>query len=89
MVDAMPVLLPPLLLLLLTLLLGLGRALLGPTLEDRMLSIQLLGTGGVALLLLLAVLTGIPALIDTALVLALLAAVAVVALTRRQEIGHE
>ena len=83
MVDTMPVLLPPLLLLFLTLLLGLGRALRGPTLEDRMLSIQLLGTGGVALLLLLAMLTGAPALVDAALVLALLAAVAVVALTRR------
>ena len=83
MADTMPVLLPPLLLLFLTLLLGLGRALRGPTLEDRMLSIQLLGTGGVALLLLLAMLTGAPALVDAALVLALLAAVAVVALTRR------
>ena len=83
MVDTMPVLLPPLLLLFLTLLLGLGRARRGPTLEDRMLSIQLLGTGGVARLLLLAMLTGAPALVDAALVLALLAAVAVVALTRR------
>lgn len=89
MAHEMPALLPPLVLLFLTLLLGLGRALLGPTLQDRMLSIQIVGTGGVALLLLLAVLTGTPALIDTALVLALLAAVAVVALTRQRETGHE
>ena len=78
-----PILLAALLFLLATLLLGLVRALLGPTLEDRMLSVQLLGTGGVALLLLLAVVRGMPALIDVALVLALLAAVAAVAVTRR------
>ena len=72
----------------LTLVIGLVRALRGPTLQDRMLSVQLLGTGGVAFLLLLAVLLGIPALLDVALVLALLAAVAAAALTRR-EVGHD
>jgi multicomponent Na+:H+ antiporter subunit F len=49
-----------------------------------MLSVQLLGTGGVAVLLLLSPLLAIPALIDVALVLALLAAVAAAALTRRE-----
>jgi len=77
-----------LLLLLASLGLGLLRALVGPSLADRMLSVQLLGTGGVALLLLLSVLLGQPALIDVALVLALLAAVAVAALTGR-ELEHE
>ena len=77
-----------LLLLLASLGLGLLRALVGPSLADRMLSVQLLGTGGVALLLLLSLLLGQPALIDVALVLALLAAVAVAALTGR-ELEHE
>ena len=72
------------LVLLLTLAVGLLRALRGPTLQDRMLSVQLLGSGGVALLLLLASLLALPALVDVALVLALLAAVAAVALTRRE-----
>jgi multicomponent Na+:H+ antiporter subunit F len=63
---------------------GLVRAMVGPSLQDRMLSVQLLGTGGVALLLLLSSLLAIPALIDVALVLALLAAVAAAALTRRE-----
>ena len=71
-------------LLLLTLGMGLVRAMVGPSLQDRMLSVQLLGTGGVALLLLLSSLLAIPALIDVALVLALLAAGAAAALTRRE-----
>ena len=71
-------------LLLLTLGMGLVRAMVGPSLQDRMLSVQLLGTGGVAVLLLLSPLLAIPALVDVALVLALLAAVAAAALTRRE-----
>ena len=71
-------------LLLLSLIAGLVRALIGPTLQDRMLSIQLIGTGGVALLILLSLQLSIPALVDVALVLALLAAVAAAALTRRE-----
>jgi multicomponent Na+:H+ antiporter subunit F len=74
-------------LLLLTLGLGLARAMIGPSLQDRMLSVQLLGTGGVATLLLLSALLAAPALIDVALVLALLAAVAAAALTRREVDG--
>ena len=72
------------LLLFVTLITGLIRALIGPSLQDRMLSIQLLGTGGVALLILLGLLLDVEALVDTALVLALLAAVAAAALTRRE-----
>jgi len=48
--ESHPILLPALLLLLITLAGGLIRSLLGPTLADRMLAIQLLGTGGVAFL---------------------------------------
>ena len=74
-----------LILLLLILLIGLARTIIGPSLQDRMLAVQLLGTGGVALLLLMAALFDSPALIDVSLVLALLAAVAAAALTRRGE----
>lgn len=83
-----PFLLVATLLLLATLVLGLVRALRGPGLEDRMLSVLLLGTGGVALLVLLSLLLDMAALRDAALVLALLAAVAATALTRR-EIDHD
>ena len=62
-----------------TVAMGLVRTLRGPTDADRMLSAQLLGTGGVAGLLLLGVATGAPALGDLALLLALLAAFAAVA----------
>ncbi|MEW8693248.1 MAG: monovalent cation/H+ antiporter complex subunit F [Candidatus Thiodiazotropha endolucinida] len=73
-----------LLLLLLSLVLGMIRALKGPGLEDRLLSILLLGTGGVAILLLLSVSMQLTALLDVGLVLVLLAAVAAAAMTRRE-----
>lgn len=62
--------------------LGLVRVLRGPTEADRMMAAQLFGTGGVATLLLLAAATGQPALVDVALLLALLAAFASVAFVR-------
>lgn len=61
--------------LLLTILAGLWRAVRGPSRADRLLAIQLFGTTGTALLLLLAEWQALPALRDAALVLALLAAV--------------
>ncbi|MCB1799425.1 MAG: portal protein [Gammaproteobacteria bacterium] len=64
--------------------LGLVRALQGPSLEDRLAAVLLLGTGGVAFLLLLAVLWSAPALLDVALLLALLAAVVAAAMTRQE-----
>jgi multicomponent Na+:H+ antiporter subunit F len=84
MTTTMHLLLGTVVVLLLFLAVGLVRAVLGPSLQDRMLSVQLLGTGGVAALLLLATLMEAPALIDVALVLALLAAVAAATLTRRE-----
>ena len=51
---------------------------------DRLLAAQLLGTAGVGTLLLLAPVLALDALGDVALILALLAAVAVTALTRRE-----
>lgn len=65
-------------------LLGLIRIFLGPSNEDRMLSVQLVGTTAVALLVLFSQLMNLPAAIDVALILALLAAVAAIALTRQQ-----
>ena len=65
-----------------TIALGLLRILRGPGDADRIMAAQLLGTGGIAVLLLLAEATDAPALVDVALVLALLAAFVSVAFTR-------
>jgi len=62
---------------------GMWRVLRGPTVADRMLAAQLFGTTSVAVLLLLSQATNQPALRDTALVFALLAAVTAVTFIRR------
>lgn len=54
--------------------LGLMRLLYGPSDADRLMAAQLLGTGGMAVLALIAAATHTPAAVDVALVLALLAA---------------
>jgi multicomponent Na+:H+ antiporter subunit F len=69
--------------LLASLVLGLIRVWRGPTIADRMLAAQLFGTTGVALLLVLAELQGLPALRNVALVLAVLALMAVLAFVAR------
>ena len=69
-------------LLLLTVLAGLWRVLRGPSRADRLVAVQLLGTAGTALLLVLAESQAQPALRDAALVLALLAAVLSAALVQ-------
>ena len=61
---------------------GLVRLLRGPGDADRVMAIQLLGTGGIAALLLLALGTGVWAAVDAALTLAVLAAFAAVAFVR-------
>ena len=53
-----------------------------PAEVDHMMVAQLLGTGGVAILLLLAAATETPAIVDVALLLALFAAFAAVAFVR-------
>jgi multicomponent Na+:H+ antiporter subunit F len=58
---------------------GLARVLRGPANADRMMAAQLFGTGGIAALLLMAASADVSALVDVALVLALLAAFASVA----------
>lgn len=61
---------------------GLWRILRGPGRADRLLAIQLFGTTGTALLLLMAHWQEQPELLDSALVLALLAAVVSAALVQ-------
>ena len=75
--------------LMLSLFLGLLLVLLGPGAGDRMLAIQLIGTAGVGILLLLNVVLNQPALLDVALLLALLAAVAAAAFTGQQKTRHD
>ena len=67
--------------------LGLVRILRGPGEVDRMMAAQLLGSGGVAILLLLGSATDQPAATDVALTLALLAAFASVAFSRARDTG--
>ncbi len=62
---------------------GMYQVVRGPTPGDRMLAGQLFGTIAVAVLMLIAEVTGDSALVDVALVFALLAAVTVVAFVRR------
>ncbi len=67
--------------------LGLVRILRGPGEVDRMMAAQLLGSGGVAILLLLGSAADQPAATDVALTLALLAAFASVAFSRARDTG--
>jgi multicomponent Na+:H+ antiporter subunit F len=69
--------------LLLNLLVALLRLARGPTPADRLLAALLFGTTGVAILMLLADAMAEPALVDVALVFALLAAISGAAFARR------
>lgn len=66
----------------LTVALGLVRVARGPGRAERMMAAQLLGTGGIGALLLLAAASGEPAVVDVALLLALLAAFASIAFVK-------
>ncbi|MFT6310067.1 MAG: multicomponent Na+:H+ antiporter subunit F [Porticoccus sp.] len=68
--------------LILVLLVGLGRILLGPSPADRMLAFQLFGTVGASILTLLAIIQDQSALINVALVLALLAPLTLITFIR-------
>ena len=61
---------------------GLVRILRGPGDADRIMAAQLLGTGGIAALLLLADAMSVPAAVDVALILAVLAAFVSVAFVK-------
>lgn len=62
--------------------LGWVRILRGPTRAERVMAAQLFGTGGIAALLLLGAATGIPGVVDVALVLAVLAVFASIAFVK-------
>ena len=66
-------------LILLAVALGLARVLRGPSEVERLMALQLLGTGGIAALLVIAYATNVPGVDDVALGLALLAAFAAIA----------
>ncbi len=68
--------------LLIILLIGLWRVIGGPTSADRMLAAQLFGTAGVAILMLLAAVQNEEALLNVALVLALLAPLTLIAFVK-------
>ena len=63
--------------------LGLVSILRGPGDADRMMATQLIGTGGIATLLLLGTVANVPAAIDVALTLALLATFASIAFVKK------
>ena len=66
-------------LIVLTVAVGLARILRGSDDVERLMAVQLLGTGGIAALLLIAYATNVPGVEDVALGLALLAAFATIA----------
>jgi multicomponent Na+:H+ antiporter subunit F len=67
---------------------GLIRVLRGPATADRMMAAQLLGTGGAAALILFAVARGDAAIVDVAVLLALLAAFASAAFVTTARAGR-
>lgn len=70
---------------------GLARVARGPGRAERMMAAQLLGTGAIGALLLLAVATSESAVIDVALTLALLSAFAAIAFVKsalREDTGE-
>ncbi len=69
--------------LLLMVIVGLVRIIRGPTVADRMMGAQLLGTCGLAILLALAQGMDLPELIDIALAFSLLATLATMTFVRR------
>lgn len=75
--------------LLLTLAAGLGPILRGPKPADRMVAVQMVGTTGVGVLLLLAEATGDDALRNVALAFVLLALMALVAFVERTPPGDQ
>ena len=62
---------------------GLVRILRGPGDADRMMAAQLIGTSGIAALLLLGTVSGASAAVDVALILALLAAFTSIAFVKK------
>lgn len=74
---------------LVTVVIGMVRILRGPGDVDRVMAAQLLGTGGVAALVLVAVARERPAALDVALTLAVLAAFASIAFVKGAALGQD
>ncbi len=74
---------------LLTIAAGLARIFRGPGSSDRLMAAQLAGSGGVAVLLLLSAAMAQPAIIDVALMLAILAVFASVGFVNWRSTGDE
>ncbi len=74
---------------LVTVVVGLVRILRGPGDADRVMAAQLLGTGGVAALLLAGIARGRAATLDVALTLAVLAAFASIAFVKGAALGQD
>ena len=68
---------------------GLARILRGPGSADRLMAAQITGSGGVAVLLLLAAAMQQPAIIDVALMLAILAVFASVGFVNWRDTGDD
>ena len=68
---------------------GLARILRGPGSADRLMAAQITGSGGVAVLLLLAAAMQQPAIIDVALMLGILAVFATVGFVNWRESGDD
>src|SRR6516164_9685016 len=76
-------------LIVLTVAVGLARILRGSDDVERLMAVQLLGTGGIAALLLIAYATNVPGVEDVALGLALLAAFATIAFVNLLDADQE
>ena len=73
---------------LVTMTLALVRALLGPTVYDRVLAVNTFGTKTVLLIAVVSFLIGRPEFVDLALVYALMNFIGVIAVLRYSEHGH-
>lgn len=74
---------------LITVVIGMVRILRGPGDVDRVMAAQLLGTGGVAAMVLVAVARDRPAALDVALTLAVLAAFASIGFVKGAALGQD
>lgn len=71
-----------------TMALALARALLGPTIYDRILAVNMFGTKTVLLIALFGFLTGRPEFLDLALVYGLINYIGIIAVLKFFEYGH-
>ncbi|MCC5872419.1 MAG: pH regulation protein F [Gammaproteobacteria bacterium] len=72
---------------LVTLALALSRAFLGPTIHDRILAVNVVGTKTVLMIAVVGFITGRPEFIDIAIVYALLNYIGIIAVLRVFEVG--